>query len=157
MELEKEIESRLRIENEHKSGASWFYWIAGMSVLNEIFFLTHSGWNFAIGLGITQVISAFSAALFGGSIVLSVINLLIVGAFVLLGKMADRGHLWAYVTGIIIYSFDAIIFIIIKDYIGLGLHAFALFFIYRGMRAYRQLTEMKNNQSLKASEEGISI
>ncbi|GMA97696.1 hypothetical protein [Pelosinus sp. IPA-1] len=149
MEYGEAIETRIRIENEYRSGASWFYWIAGMSILNEIFIQTHTSWNFAIGLGITQICSA----IFGSNVVSIVINLIISGIFLLFGKMAHRGHRWAFIVGMILYSFDGILFILVKDYVGLGLHVFALFYIYRGMKAYKQLITISNSQTLTASEE----
>ncbi|BBB90427.1 MAG TPA: hypothetical protein PKA28_18135 [Methylomusa anaerophila] len=75
--VEKDVEIRIRTENEYKSGASWFYWIAAMSIINEAFLQTHIGWNFAIGLGITQVINV----LFRNSIVSSVVTLILSGIF----------------------------------------------------------------------------
>lgn len=153
MEFEKAVESKIRIENEHKSGANWFYWIAGMSILNEIFYQTQVNWNFAIGLGVTQITNA----LFQNSGMSLIITFIVSGVFVFLGKMAHRGHRWAFITGIIFYSMDGILFIIVKDYVGLGLHVFALFWIYRGMKAYRKLMGINNMQVLKPSEEGMSV
>src|SRR5216117_2936789 len=37
-----------------KSGASWFYWIAGLSLINSIVAFTGGQWAFLFGLGITQ-------------------------------------------------------------------------------------------------------
>ena len=153
LEFEKVVEVKLRTENDYKSGANWFYWIAGMSILNEIFLQIQSGWSFAIGLGITQLLNAiFRNGV--GSIIATVI---LSGLFVLFGKMAHQGRRWAFITGIIIYSLDGILFIIVKDYVGLGLHVFALFYVYRGLRAYNNLIEINNNPVVKTNEEGIQL
>ena len=42
------------LEKQVERGASWFYWIAGLSLVNSILSLTDSGWMFFFGLGITQ-------------------------------------------------------------------------------------------------------
>ncbi len=50
-----------QFEAQLKSGASWFYWIAGLSAVNTISALSGSNWRFMFGLGITQIIDAFAA------------------------------------------------------------------------------------------------
>ena len=42
-----------------QSGARWFYWIAGLSLINAIAAAANSNWSFLAGLGITQFISGF--------------------------------------------------------------------------------------------------
>ena len=42
-----------------KSGASWFYWIAGLSLINSISAASGSSWRFIVGLGITQIFDEF--------------------------------------------------------------------------------------------------
>jgi len=153
VEDEKAIATRIRIENGYKNGASWFYWIAGMSILNEIFYQTHTGWIFAIGLGITQVTNV----IFQNNGVSFVATLILSGIFVFFGKMAHQGYRWAFITGMIFYILDAILFIMVKDYIGLGLHGLAIVGIYRGLRLHKQLIEINNNQALKPSEEGAPV
>jgi len=128
VEDEKAIATRIRIENGYKNGASWFYWIAGMSILNEIFYQTHTGWIFAIGLGITRVTNV----IFENNIMSLIMTLILSGIFVFFGKMAHRGHKWAFIIGMVFYILDAILFIMVKDYLGLGLHGIAIFCIYRG-------------------------
>ena len=56
-EQEKDaIEGKLKIESKFKSGASWFFWIAGLSIINSIILLAGGQWNFIVGLGVTQII-----------------------------------------------------------------------------------------------------
>ncbi|MBI4332353.1 MAG: hypothetical protein HY673_13855 [Chloroflexi bacterium] len=50
------VRDNLKLENRFKGGASWFYWIAGLSMLNTLFVIIGAGWTFFIGLGITQVV-----------------------------------------------------------------------------------------------------
>src|SRR5215471_16932506 len=44
-----------------KSGASWFYWIAGLSLINSVVSFTGSSWRFILGLGITQLFDRASS------------------------------------------------------------------------------------------------
>jgi len=46
-------EDNSELQNQAKSGANWFYWIAGASLVNTIIFLFNGRVSFIIGLGIT--------------------------------------------------------------------------------------------------------
>ena len=41
------------------NGASWFYWIAGLSAINSVVYLSGSDWSFLAGLGLTQLADGF--------------------------------------------------------------------------------------------------
>jgi uncharacterized membrane protein YvbJ len=47
------LEEKIQIERQMKSGAAWFFWIAGLSLINSI--IIHSGWSFIIGLGLLKL------------------------------------------------------------------------------------------------------
>jgi len=89
-----------------KSGANWFFWIAGMSIFNSFVHLLGGSLNFVIGLGATQVIDALTTMMSqenGDSFFLGiglVLDLIVVGLFVLFGVFAQRLHRWALVVGI---------------------------------------------------------
>src|ERR1044071_6443875 len=42
------------LEKQLKGGGSWFYWIAGLSLVNSVLALSGSETRFILGLGITQ-------------------------------------------------------------------------------------------------------
>jgi len=44
------VEQKLRAENVMKAGASWFLWVAGLSMVNSILSLSGSGFRFIFGL-----------------------------------------------------------------------------------------------------------
>ena len=131
------------MEHLHKhmrSGASWFYWIAGLSLINSIMALSGKGWGFILGLGMTQVIDGAASNLgSNGLVVAIVLDVLVAGLFVLFGVFANRGHLWSFIVGMIFYAADGLIFLIAQDWLGLGFHAFVLFCLFGGLRAARQL------------------
>ena len=52
----KAIEENLKVQGQFKSGADWFFWIAGLSIINSIILLAGGQWSFIVGLGITQII-----------------------------------------------------------------------------------------------------
>ena len=42
------------------SGANWFFWIAGLSVVNSLAAFFDVEWGFIIGLGITQIVDGIA-------------------------------------------------------------------------------------------------
>src|SRR5258706_7852157 len=57
----------VEFERRIRSGGSWFYWIAGLSLANTIVSASGGGVGFVIGLTITQVIDHFVRGAEGGA------------------------------------------------------------------------------------------
>lgn len=130
---------RLRLEQAAKSGARWFYWVAGLSALNSLAVWLRLGWSFSIGLGLTQVIDAFGSQLGTlGAVSAVVLDLVLVCVFAAMGYLA-QSHRPAYVVGGALYALDALLVLAFHDVLGAGFHVFALFFITQGYRATRTL------------------
>jgi hypothetical protein len=127
-------------EAQLKSGASWFYWVAGLSLINSIVALSGSEWGFVLGLGITQIFDAFGQSLPGaGKVVVLVLDVIAAGVLVLFGVFAHKRHTWAFVVGMILYALDGLIFLLVRDWLALGFHAFVLYCLFRGFKACREL------------------
>ena len=121
-----------------KSGASWFYWIAALSLVNSIAAFSGSNWRFIIGLGITQLFDAIGANIeSGGKLVALVLDVLAAGVFVGFGWFAQKGHLWAFLVGMIVFALDGVVFLLAQDWLGVGFHVFILYFLFRGFNACR--------------------
>src|SRR5512140_3421023 len=56
-------EQRVRLQNQFRSGANWFIWIAALSLINSVSALVGSTWGFVIGLGLTRVIDMTAQAM----------------------------------------------------------------------------------------------
>jgi hypothetical protein len=127
-------------EAQLKSGASWFYWIAGLSLINSIVAFTGSDWRFILGLGITQIFDAFGNDLGGaGKAVVLMLDLLAAGVLVFFGVFAHKRHLWAFVVGMVLIALDGLIFLFVQDWLGVGFHVFVLYCLFRGAKACREL------------------
>ena len=126
-----------------KAGAGWFYWIAGLSVVNTAAALTGSSWGFVIGLGITRVFDAFGQQMGGaGKAVTLGLNALILVIIIGFGWLANQRRLWAFVVGMIVYGLDGLLFLLFQDWLALGFHVLALYFMFKGFQAcrlYRQI------------------
>lgn len=123
-----------------KSGASWFYWVAGLSLVSSIASFAGQAIHFIFGLGVTHLIEALADQPNGPApaIILG-INCLVAGVFILFGIFSSKGHLWAFIIGTIAFLLDALVFLIVQDWIRVGFHAFVLFFLIRGANAAWQL------------------
>ncbi len=123
-----------------RSGASWFYWVAGISLVNTVLTLAGAGIRFIFGLGVTQLITELANQLgTGGKGVGVVLNLLAAGVLVLFGFFSHKGHTWAFLIGIILFALDGVIFLLAQDWLGVGFHGFVLFCLIRGFLACREL------------------
>lgn len=136
-------EERLRFENQFKSGANWFFWIAGLSIVNSVVILTGGAWSFIIGLGVTQIIDVigYEMGSIGTAVALG-LDMLAAGVFVLFGALARKGYAAAFITGMVLYALDGLIFFAVADWLSVGFHAFALFCIFSGLTARRRLTDL---------------
>lgn len=116
------------------SAARWFWWIAGLSLVNTVLLHNGSQTQFVVGLGATMIADLVFAAIKPLAFVL---DAMAVGFFVLMGWLALRGHFWAFIVGAAVYVAAALIYLKFGDLMPFGFHLFALFFIVRGAFALR--------------------
>lgn len=145
----------LALESRAKNGANWFFWIAGLSILNSIIFYFDGALTFVMELGLTQIVDGF---VYGMSQELStnvagilrgmgiLVNLLLAGVFVGFGYFAKKGMRWLLITGMVIYAIDAVIVGLFGDWLGVLFHLLALAGLWGGMRAIGQLAQLENYQ-----------
>lgn len=127
-------------EAQLKSGASWFYWIAGLSLINSLIALGGFNWGFILGLGITQIFDAIASEFQSlGKVVALGLDLVVIGLFVMFGIFANKGRSWAFIVGMILYALDSLVALLGKDWLALGFHGFALYCLFRGFSACREL------------------
>jgi hypothetical protein len=151
------MEQQYNLTRQFTSGANWFYWIAGLSVINTVIMLSGGSMSFVAGLGLTQLVDSVVLMLVQDAtaevaLILRVINLVIdlgaVALFVFFGFFARKGHRWAFVVGMVFYFFDALIFLLGPDYFGLAFHALALWFLWGGLKAIGALKMLEQENSV---------
>lgn len=119
-----------------RAGAKWFYWIAGLSMINSIVVITGGNFHFVVGLGVTSVVDAFAKRLgSAGSVLDIIINGFVAGVFVLFGTFAIKLQKWAFLVGMTLYGLDGLLLLGVRDLLSVGFHAYALYAIYRGYTA----------------------
>ena len=127
---------------EVRAGASWYYWVAGLSVINTLLSVFGAGIQFLFGLGITQVADAFGQQLDGGGkFAALIVSLVAAGVLVLFGVFANKRQTWAFVVGLPLYALDAVILLLFRDWIGVAFHAYVIFRLVRAFLACRALNK----------------
>ena len=132
--------SRMVAAAQVRAGAKWFYWIAGLSMINSLVVIFKGNFHFVVGLGITSVVDAFARRVgSAGSVLDIIINGFVAGVFVLFATFAVKAQKWAFLVGMVLYLLDGLLLVSVKDYLGVAFHAYALYAIYRGFTVTSQL------------------
>lgn len=136
--------NRDALESQQRNGSGWFYWIAGLSMITAILQITGSDINFVVGLGVTLVIAAVAAASDKNvspeaAIIIKAIAIglcaLVSAFFPGLGFFARRGHVWAFVAGMLLYLLDGLIYLAVGSWMSVGFHGFVLIYLFNGCKA----------------------
>lgn len=137
-----------------KRGASWFDWIAGLSVVNAVIAMAQGGIHFVVGLGITQVVTALTAR--GGTVgvvIGLVITLAAAGFFILMGHFTKQGQKWALIVGLAFYGLDALLVLVAQDWLALAFHGYAIFMLAKAFSAINLYEQAKD----QAAAQGIMV
>ena len=130
-----------------KSGANWFYWIAGLSLVNSAIYAFGGDISFILGLAATQMAEGITDPAIAEGLpsflkaVAIVINLVITGVFALFGYYANKGMAAAFIVGIVLYILDGLLYLAIGSLFAAGFHVLALVFIVRGFLASRSIAK----------------
>lgn len=125
-----------------RTGARWFYWIAGLSIINSLLFVTGAKLTFLVGLGMADAANAIAqtASQDGSGLVIALaFDVLLAGGFIGLAYMAEKAAGWAFIVGLVVYGLDALLLVWAADWPSVAFHGLALYFIYRGFQACRAL------------------
>jgi hypothetical protein len=141
------VTPKLRLEGQLKSGASWFYAIAALSLINSILFISSTDWRFFFGLEITQVFDGFGSGLAerigpAAKFVAFALNCVIAGVYVVFGIFGNKRITPVFIVGLVFLALDGVLCLLFQDWWSLAFHAFAAFCIFKGMQAGMQLNKL---------------
>jgi hypothetical protein len=136
-----------QLDQRGRSGADWFFWIAALSLINTA--ITHSGGDrhFIVGMGITQIVDVIAAeiakqspeakaVIVGVAIAFSVVCSLVAAV---VGYLSRNRWQVIFGLGMFVYLLDGLLFVLVQDWMSAGFHGFALFCMWGGFSAFRQL------------------
>ena len=142
----QEFRRRMLLLRRAKGGINWFYWVAGLSIINTIIFVTGRMPNYFLGLGVVQLVDINAAAVANGTEiaplmrwVAGAMDLLLASIFLLFGYRGQRSYRSWIVAGIALYALDGLIFLVFSVWLGVIFHAFVIYSLVRGLRAMDEL------------------
>lgn len=144
------------IEKQIRNGADTFFWIAALSVVNTIVYLTGGTATFVIGLGATLMIDIFTKKLAedmsaNGGLVIHVIGIgldvVIMGMFVLFGVLGRKKHKTAVLFGMALYVLDALIYVYFQEWMSVFFHVWMLVTLWSGVKAMGKLKDLETSAS----------
>ena len=148
-----------------KNGAAWFYWIAALSLVNTVMVLAEGGLAFALGLNLTIIPDSIAAGIAlkpGGNLAVLVAALafdaFILGMFALCGYLSQRRVLSIYALGMVVYLLDGLLGLFLlgfADLIGIAIHAYALWSMWSGFVAYKQINFLQQQAVDSAIANGV--
>lgn len=137
------------------SGASWFYWIAGLSLVNTIIAASGGSLNFSFGLGITGIVDVFISRFGATAVVLGVIiNVAIATVCGMFGYFAARRQRWAFIVGMACYALDGLLCLLLGAWLEFAFHVFALLMIWAGLKADTRLREIEARAAANQEPQG---
>ena len=154
----KTFNTILRADMVYRSSARWFFWIAGLSLLNSIVFRMNGRVNFLFGLGVTQLVDGINRAiiedgLFENANIISGLSmglvLLLSGLYVVFGLITQKKKKWAFFVGTVLYVLDGLILVLIQDYISAAFHGYILFSLFRGWKAIQDLRNLEGFENFE--------
>jgi hypothetical protein len=134
-----------------KNGANWFYWIAGFSLVNSFIMLVGGGTIFVMGLAATLIVDGFSAEAAqqapAAATVIKVIAFalnVVVALFVCgFGWLAGKRYQPLFAVGMVLYLLDGLLFLMFGHMMAAAFHAYGLYCMWSGFRAYSQLAALE--------------
>ena len=141
------------------TGANWFYWVAGLSLVNSAIGLFGGGMYFVVGLAVTLIVDGIGAGIASeapdSSMIISAVTIgfdLVVAAVLCgFGFLSRKRILPIFAIGMVLYLLDGLIFLAFQDWMSAAFHAFALYSMGNGLMAYRKLNQLRNQFAPKAS------
>ena len=130
--------ARVALVKRVESGGRWFYWIAALSAINFVLFFMGRSMGFALGTTIDWVLQGILEELADPSAAW-IAHVVVIAFFAFLGVRATAGAQWAFVLGGVVYAIDGLLLLSFGDWIGIVVHAIALFAIVSAIVSLRRL------------------
>lgn len=140
----KQLAVRMAVEARLKAAASWFYWIAALSLINSIIVAAGGKMHFIIGMGVTTVVDVVAKQAGGiGLAAGMVINVIVAAVCAAFGVLGMRRKTWALWLGMALYTLDGLLLVLFQDWLSVAFHGYALYRIYQGLGAITALAAME--------------
>ena len=148
------------LEEQRNKGASWFYWIVGLTLINVIISQTGMSWGFSLGSTLTMGANELAHASGNATARIGalIFSLFVIAFYAMCGVMGSRGATWAFILGLIAFALDSLLLIVGLLMVGLGagfsslfsilIHGYALFCIFGGMMACVNFNRLQREKAI---------
>lgn len=127
-----------------RRGAGWFITIALLSGINSVLQIFDAKIRFIFGLGITQVVDALArGGGQNGTILMIAVDGVFIVMLILCARWAKAGSQGAFLGGMIAYALDGVLLLLFSVWLDAAVHAYALYMIWQGYSASRELAQMQ--------------
>jgi hypothetical protein len=135
-----------------RRGAGWFLTIALLSGVNSLLQIFDAKIRFIFGLGITQVVDAIGHGTGQNGVFVTIaVDGMFIVMLILCSKWAKAGSQGAFLGGMIAYALDGVLLLVFNVWLDAAVHAYALYMIWQGYAAARELAQMQ-----RAAQPGLS-
>jgi hypothetical protein len=125
-------------------GAGWFMTIGLLSGVNALLEGFDAKIRFIFGLGITQVVDAIARRNGqSGMLMMVLVDGLFIVLLILCSRWARAGSEGAFLGGMIAYALDGVLLLLFSMWLEAAVHAYALWRIWAGFSAARELRRMQ--------------
>lgn len=131
------------------NSASWFIWIAGISLINSVFAMTGSSHHFILGLGLTQLIDFIPKSTTGHAIAFGC-DLLVAMTWVLFQWQGKQGKRWPFIVGVIFLVMDTLLLLVFQEWFSAAFHVYAVMQVFVGIRAASELSQVNTAERQQA-------
>lgn len=141
----------LALKSHGDSGANWFFWVAGLSLVNTI--IAHSGGDrhFIVGLSFTAIVDAIAqeigkqepGAATAATLIAIGFSCFVTLVAALFGWMSRKRWLVAFGIGMAIYVVDGLLYLLLGDIMSAAFHGYCLWSMLSGFNAYRKLSKLE--------------
>lgn len=126
------------LQQKVNAGASWFYWVAGLSIINLLAAFMGAQWTFIFALNSAQVLAALAQQM----PLVYLVCVALIGLIAACGYFARGPSRIAFMAGMALYALDGLLLIYGKSWLNLIFHGYALYCIWKGLQAARQYTSL---------------
>jgi hypothetical protein len=143
------------LQNAQVRSANYFLWIAGFTIFNSaVALFTTIGFGFALALGIVDIVNQIAGG--AGNKALAIgFAVFMAAIFAAFGWFARSGNIIVFIVGMVLYTLDGLLLLLVKDWIGIAVHGYILYQLYNGVRYARQLKQLIKDEEATLRQQRI--
>ncbi len=148
--MQQRMAMQMAAQAKLKGAASWFYWIAALSVVNSLIVMGGGRLRFIFGMGTTEIVDAIAQKA-GGAALGLVVSIVIAGTCAVFGVLGNKRMAWAVWLGMVLYVIDGLLLLLVQDWLSAAFHVWALMRIYQAIPAITQLNLLEQTPQAMAA------